>query len=226
MGKLKFAHIEYSMSTTSLDIFTIGCGNGSTDPLECACKGCCNPEIRDWNLDGLTSAQVLEKVEQLNSKFNKLIMDLDSNKNIIGLVGILLGILILALMVTLFASTSSLSTRYEKTKQEEMVQQFNSNFTQFSGKYITMHDVITIKNFADIRNNKIGFVFQGFNLISRTSIISKVLPARPMCGAMPGNILAKVKRRLPCVHCPCAKGWWRDTAGLVLRVTGCHCCRR
>ena len=73
MGKLKFAHIEYSMSTTSLDIFTIGCGNGSTDPLKCACKGCCNPEIRDWNLDGLTSAQVLEKVEQLNFKFNKLI---------------------------------------------------------------------------------------------------------------------------------------------------------
>ena len=69
--------------------------------------------------------------------------------------GILLGILILALMVTLFASTSSLSTRYEKTKQEEMVQQFNSNFTQFLGKDITIHDVVTICNFAAFNSNKV-----------------------------------------------------------------------
>lgn len=73
MSTLKFAHIEYSMSTKSLDIFTIGCGNGSTNPLECACVGCCNPEIRNWNLDGLTSVQVLDKIKKLNSKFDKLI---------------------------------------------------------------------------------------------------------------------------------------------------------
>lgn len=73
MGNLRFAHVEYSISTKSLDIFTIGCGNGSTNPMYCACEGCCNPEIRDWNLDGLSSKQVLKKVKQLNSEFNKLI---------------------------------------------------------------------------------------------------------------------------------------------------------
>lgn len=70
---LQFAHIEYSITTRSLDIFTIGCSNGSTKPEECACVGCCNPEIRDWNLKGFSSEQVLSKILQLDTKFGNLI---------------------------------------------------------------------------------------------------------------------------------------------------------
>ena len=73
MAHLQFAHIEYSINTKSLDIFNIGCGNGSTNPKETACKGCCNPEIRDWNLKGYDMDYVLEKVKSLNGTFDKMI---------------------------------------------------------------------------------------------------------------------------------------------------------
>lgn len=62
--------------------------------------------------------------------------------------GVLVGVLILALMVTLFASSSSVSRTYENSKHEEAVQQFNSNFTKYVGKDLTIHEVVTICNYA------------------------------------------------------------------------------
>lgn len=62
--------------------------------------------------------------------------------------GILLGVLILALTVTLFASSKSLSNSYEATKQSETIQQFNVNFTKYLGQDLTIHQVVTICNFA------------------------------------------------------------------------------
>lgn len=62
--------------------------------------------------------------------------------------GILLGILILSLMVTLFASSSSLSKTYDESKQSEAIQKFNTNFTQYVGHELTIHQVVTICNFA------------------------------------------------------------------------------
>ena len=65
MDHLKFAHIEYSITTRSLDIFTIGCfGN---------CQDCCNPEIKDFNLSGFSTAQVVSKTLQLDTKYGNLI---------------------------------------------------------------------------------------------------------------------------------------------------------
>lgn len=72
--------------------------------------------------------------------------------------GILLGVLILTLMVTLFAGSKGLANSYEKTKQEEAIQQFNVNFTKYIGQELTIHDVVTICNFAienGIPENKI-----------------------------------------------------------------------
>lgn len=67
--------------------------------------------------------------------------------------GILLGILILSLMVTLFASSSSLSKTYDESKQSEAIQKFNANFTQYLGEdRLTIHEVVTICNFADIND--------------------------------------------------------------------------
>ena len=62
---LAFAHIEYSISTKSLDIFNIGC-DGS-------CKGCCNPEIKSWDINGLNSLQVLKRTEELVDNYGNLI---------------------------------------------------------------------------------------------------------------------------------------------------------
>lgn len=62
--------------------------------------------------------------------------------------GVLIGILILALIVTLFISSSSMFTSYEETKKSEAIQQFNVNFTKYLGQDLTIHQVVTICNFA------------------------------------------------------------------------------
>ena len=80
--------------------------------------------------------------------------------------GILIGILILSLMTTLFVSSKQLSTSYDNTKNEEAIQRFNVNFTKYLGHDLTIHQVVTMKNFASIENNKICNVtrFQYRNL--------------------------------------------------------------
>ena len=64
---IKFAHVEYSMGTKSLDLFVVGC---AANP---PCEDCCNPEIRNFNLDGMSCEAVLKKVKELNKTFDKLI---------------------------------------------------------------------------------------------------------------------------------------------------------
>lgn len=68
MSHLKFAHIEYSISTRSLDIFVVGC---AANP---PCKDCCNPEIRDFNLKGgYSTPTIIAKIAQLDMKYGNLI---------------------------------------------------------------------------------------------------------------------------------------------------------
>lgn len=66
--------------------------------------------------------------------------------------GILLGVLILTLMVTLFISAREMSSGYDDQKQSEAVQKFNVNFTKYIGRNLTIHDVVTICNFAKENN--------------------------------------------------------------------------
>jgi anaerobic ribonucleoside-triphosphate reductase activating protein len=62
---LKIAYIDYSINTRSLDIFTIGC-NG-------CCHNCCNPEIKNWDIDGLSVNQAILKLKNLCKDFDKTI---------------------------------------------------------------------------------------------------------------------------------------------------------
>ena len=80
----------------------------------------------------------------------------NASKALLMAAGILIGILILALMVTLFVGSSNLANSYDKTKKAEAIQQFNVNFTKYLGEdRLTIHEVVTICNFADKDNNKI-----------------------------------------------------------------------
>lgn len=79
----------------------------------------------------------------------------NASKALLMAAGILVGILILSLMVTLFMSSRELSHRYEETKESESIQQFNVNFTKYIGQELTIHQVVTICNFAKKENNKI-----------------------------------------------------------------------
>lgn len=72
----------------------------------------------------------------------------NASKALLMAAGILIGLLILALMVTLFASSKSLFDGYDATKESEAIQQFNVNFTKYVGQNLTIHDAITIYNFA------------------------------------------------------------------------------
>lgn len=65
---------------------------------------------------------------------------------------ILVGILILTFMVTLFASSRDLTKEYQANKDSESIQQFNVNFTKYLGQELTIHEVVTITNFANLNN--------------------------------------------------------------------------
>lgn len=69
--------------------------------------------------------------------------------------GILIGVLIFTLMITLFISSKSISTTFEQSKQERSIQQFNVNFMKYLGQDLTIHQVVSICNFAKKVNNKI-----------------------------------------------------------------------
>lgn len=79
----------------------------------------------------------------------------NASKALLMAAGVLIGILILALMVTLFLSAREVSSRHDQVKKTEEIEQFNANFTKYVGKNITMHQVLTIYNFAKKENNKI-----------------------------------------------------------------------
>lgn len=64
-SNLQFAHIEYSLSTRSIDIFNIGCDGH--------CVGCCNSEIKRWDIEGLDIKQVVSKVISLATKYSRLV---------------------------------------------------------------------------------------------------------------------------------------------------------
>ena len=74
----------------------------------------------------------------------------NASKALLMAAGILVGILILSLMTTLFVSSKQLSTSYDKTKNEEAIQRFNANFIKYLGRELTIHEVVTISNFAEL----------------------------------------------------------------------------
>ena len=65
--------------------------------------------------------------------------------------GVLIAILIITVMVMLFNSTGNVSRSYNDRIETEEVTKFNSNFTQYLGQKFTIHEAITITNFA--KNN-------------------------------------------------------------------------
>ena len=68
--------------------------------------------------------------------------------------GVLIAILIITLGITLFTNTSSVSKTYDASKYSEEVNTFNNNFTKYIGQDLTIHEVVTIRNFAENNNIK------------------------------------------------------------------------
>ena len=70
--------------------------------------------------------------------------------------GILIAIIIIWVMVTLFQNTGRTSESYNKRLSAEEIEIFNSNFTKYLGQNLTIHEVITITNFANSNNVKVN----------------------------------------------------------------------
>ena len=60
---------------------------------------------------------------------------------------VLIAILIITVLATVLKSTGNVSKQYDQSASLEQVTTFNSNFTKYIGKYLTIHDVVTICNF-------------------------------------------------------------------------------
>ena len=69
--------------------------------------------------------------------------------------GVLIAIIIISVLVVTFQKTGSVSKTYDKTIDQEEITKFNTNFTKYLGQKITIHEVVTICNFARQNNIEI-----------------------------------------------------------------------
>lgn len=77
----------------------------------------------------------------------------NASKALIMAASMLIGILILSLMIYLFASFANTASKTYEQKQEEQLEQFNTQFTSYVGdERITIYDVITVANLATENN--------------------------------------------------------------------------
>lgn len=66
--------------------------------------------------------------------------------------GVLIAIIILSVMVIMFQKTGNVTKTYDQTISQEEITKFNSNFTKYIGQKLTIHEVVTISNFANSNN--------------------------------------------------------------------------
>lgn len=77
----------------------------------------------------------------------------NASKALIMAAGVLIGILIISLAVYLFVDFGSTSAEINAQNAEKQINQFNSKFTSYADKDLTIYDVITVVNYAK-ENNK------------------------------------------------------------------------
>ena len=62
------------------------------------------------------------------------------------------GGVLIALLISVLQSTGKVSKKYNESTSSEQITTFNNNFTKYLGKDLTIHDVVTICNFAKQNN--------------------------------------------------------------------------
>ena len=72
----------------------------------------------------------------------------NASKALLMAAGVLIAILIISVMIVLFQHMGNVSSSYDKRISEEDITAFNSNFTKYLNKKLTIHEVVTICNFA------------------------------------------------------------------------------
>ena len=72
----------------------------------------------------------------------------NASKALLMAASVLIGIILISLMVIMFMNSGNVSSSYDKTISQEEISVFNSNFTKYSNKSLTIHEVKSIINFA------------------------------------------------------------------------------
>lgn len=62
--------------------------------------------------------------------------------------GVLIAIIIISIIVMTFQKTGTISKTYNKSIDQETIAEFNTNFTKYLGQELSIHQVVTICNYA------------------------------------------------------------------------------
>ena len=77
----------------------------------------------------------------------------NASKALLAAGGVLISVIIITLIVNIFQNAGKQSKTYKQSAQTDEITIFNSNFTKYLGKNLTIHEVVTICNFA--KQNKV-----------------------------------------------------------------------
>lgn len=77
----------------------------------------------------------------------------NASKALIMAAGVLIGILIISLAVYIFVDFGTTSAKINEQNAQQKIVQFNSQFTSYIDKELTIYDVVTILGYAQ-ENNK------------------------------------------------------------------------
>lgn len=90
----------------------------------------------------------------------------NASKALLMAASMLIGIILISLLVIMFRNSGNVSSSYDKTISQEEISVFNSNFTKYIGKNLTIHEVKSIINFA---------ITNGVDVIETTPTIENTL---------------------------------------------------
>lgn len=76
----------------------------------------------------------------------------NASQALIMAAGIIIGVLILSLMAFLFVDFGSTSAELHRTVEEQHIVNFNSKFTSYIGKTLTIYDIVTMAGYARENN--------------------------------------------------------------------------
>ncbi len=77
----------------------------------------------------------------------------NASKALIMAAGVLIGVLIISLAVYIFVDFGTTSAKINKENAQQKILQFNSQFTSYIDKDLTIYDIVTILGYAQ-ENNK------------------------------------------------------------------------
>lgn len=81
----------------------------------------------------------------------------NASKALLMAAGVLIGLMIITLGVFLYANFGGTSKQIHDQIETNQINNFNSQFTQYDGKRVTIYDVVSMANLAKQNNDQYGF---------------------------------------------------------------------